>query len=92
MKIANRIKTSTITSINASIPAKSAVPHEKLAYTSCVIPATIDEKIIKETQLDIHFSVINSPNRINSIDPTVIDNEAIIMFTALVSITFPPSI
>ena len=62
----------------------------KLPYIFWVIPATIDAKISKETQLDIHFSVINSPIHINNTDPTVITNADRISVPASVGMTLPP--
>jgi len=62
-----------------------------LPYICWVIPATIDAKISKETQLEIHFSVINSPIHIKSTDPTVITNADKISVTGSVGMTLPPS-
>jgi hypothetical protein len=65
------------------------VVHEKLPYTLCVIHATIDEKISIDIPLAIHFSVINSHNRINNTEPIVIAKAANINVPAEVSMTFP---
>ena len=90
MNIDNTIKTNTIISINNNIHHILVVP-EKLQYTLCVIQATIDEKISIDIPLAIHFSVINSHNRINITEPTVIASAANINVPADVSITFPHS-
>ena len=88
MNIDKTIRTNTITSININIHHRLVV-HEKLPYTLCVIHATIDEKISIDIPLAIHFSVINSHNRINNTEPIVIANAANINVPADVSITFP---
>ena len=54
-----------------------------------MIHATIDENINIEIPFDIHFSVINSHNRINKIAQTVIINAANNKLPIEVSITFP---
>jgi len=64
---------------------------EKLPYTLCVIPATIDEKINIEIPFDTHFSVINSHNRINNTHHTVIVIAANNRVGKAVLITLPPS-
>ena len=76
--------------MNINIHHMFVVP-EKLPYTLCVIQATIDEKISIDIPLAIHFSVINSHNRINNTEPIVIANAANIKVPAEVSITFPHS-
>jgi hypothetical protein len=71
INIDNNISTSTITNINITTP-KKLVDQLTSLYTCCVIHATIEAKISKDIQFDIHFSVISSPSRINPIAPTVI--------------------
>ena len=88
MNIDRIIKAKTIININNNIHPIFVVP-EKLPYTLCVIQATIDEKISIDIPLAIHFSVINSHNRINNTEPIVIANAANIKVPAEVSITFP---
>ena len=88
MNIDKKIKTQMMNNMNINIHHMFVVP-EKLPYTLCVIQATIDEKISIDIPLAIHFSVINSHNRINSTEPIVIANAAKSSVPAEVSITFP---
>jgi hypothetical protein len=79
-----------ITNIKTRSPKKLVVAH-KFEKIDCVIPATIDAKIMSEIPLEIPFSVISSPIRMTNIDPTAktkADNKTIQKL--LTSITFPP--
>jgi hypothetical protein len=82
------IKAKTMINMNNNIQP-TLVVHDTFQYTLCVIQATIDEKISIDIPLAIHFSVINSHNRINNTEPIVIANAANTKVPAEVSITFP---
>lgn len=81
---------STTTIIKMNTPNALEEPA-MLPYTFWVIPETMDAKISKETQLEIHFSVINSPIRMSRTEPTVITNADIMSVPKSVGMTFPPS-
>ena len=83
------MRTRTMISINAITPKTFVVP-ETLEYIFCVIPDTIDEKIKSDTPLETPCSVINSPNHISQIDPTVITNADNKMLGKVVGMTLPP--
>jgi predicted FMN-binding regulatory protein PaiB len=87
INIDNIINHNIKTNINISIPHIFPV-DEKLPYTFCVIPATIEEKINIEIPLDTHFSVINSHSRIINTPHTVIVIAANISVDNHVSMTF----
>jgi hypothetical protein len=88
IKIDNIISPNISTNINTNIPHIFHV-DEKLQYTLCVIPATIDEKINIDIPLDTPFSVINSHNRISNTHHTVIVSAASSRVGNAVLITFP---
>jgi hypothetical protein len=88
IKIESNIKTSTKTSIN-TMTHKILVEPETSAYIFCTIQETIDANISNETQFQIHFSVINSPNHIKRTDHIVITKAVIITFGKAVLITLP---
>jgi hypothetical protein len=88
MKIESIIKPSINTIININIHKRLLV-QEKLQYTLCVIPATIEEKINIDIQFETHFSVISSHSRISNTQPTVIAMAANNRVVGHVSITLP---
>ncbi|MEI8091173.1 MAG: hypothetical protein WCG98_02755 [bacterium] len=91
INIDKKISTNTMTSIN-TMTHKTLVELDTLEYIFCTIPDTIDAKISKDTQLEIPFSVINSPNHIRNTDPTVMTTADNNTLGKVVEITFPPSI
>jgi hypothetical protein len=69
IRIDNNTSTTTITNIKTITP-KILDDAEILENTLLEIPEIIEAKINKLTPLEIPFSVINSPIRINNIEPT----------------------